>query len=76
MYFPMLAKQYKDGIKHINFPVYVQPKLDGVRCLIFLKKKDGGEENVIAYTRTKKIFPNIDYVKKILYPYLNNHQLM
>ena len=31
---PMLAKRYKDSGKHIKFPCFVQPKLNGVRCLI------------------------------------------
>jgi DNA ligase-1 len=72
MYFPMLAKTFKDGHKHIEYPAYIQPKLDGVRCLVFLKEKDGGVDGVVAYTRTKKPFPSIDYIKKILYPYLND----
>ena len=71
MYFPMLAKTFKDGEKHLVYPLYIQPKLDGVRCLVYLKEKDGGVDSVIAYTRTKKIFPSADYIKKILYPYLN-----
>ncbi len=71
MFFPMLAKPYKDGEKHLQFPLYIQPKLDGVRCLVYLQKKNGGTKNVIAYTRTKKPFPSIEYIKKILYPYLN-----
>ncbi len=71
MFFPMLAKTFKDGEKHLVFPLYVQPKLDGVRCLVYLQKKNGGVKNVVAYTRTKKPFPSIDYIKKTLYPYLN-----
>lgn len=31
---PMLAKNYKDYEKKLKFPVIVQPKLDGIRCLI------------------------------------------
>ena len=72
MYFPMLAKSFKDGEKHLVFPIYIQPKLDGVRCLSFLKKPDSSEKEVIIYTRTKKPFPSVDYLKKILYPYLNS----
>lgn len=72
MYFPMLAKAFKDGEKHLVFPLYVQPKLDGVRCVTYLKKKNGGEESVVLYSRTKKLFPNKDYIKEILYPYLND----
>lgn len=35
---PMLAKQYEDYASEIKYPVYSQPKLDGIRCLV---KKDG-----------------------------------
>lgn len=72
MYFPMLAKTFKDGEKHLSYPLYIQPKLDGVRCLVFLQKKNGGVADVVAYTRTKKPFPSVDYLKEILYPYLND----
>lgn len=71
MPFPQLAKSYKDAQKYIKYPIYIQPKLDGVRCIMFLKKKNGGYKNVIAYTRTKKVFPSIDYLRKEIYPYLN-----
>jgi DNA ligase-1 len=39
--FPMLAKDYKKESKKIDWkkPVYVQPKLDGMRCLITVDKK-------------------------------------
>jgi ATP-dependent DNA ligase len=71
MYFPMLAKTYKDAEKYIQYPLFVQPKLDGIRCLIYLREKNN-PESVIAYTRTKKPFPSIEYIKKVLYPYLNS----
>lgn len=35
---PMLAKNYKDLKKPVVFPVYSQPKLDGIRCIA---TKDG-----------------------------------
>lgn len=31
---PMLAKEYSEHLKKITFPVYSQPKLDGLRCVI------------------------------------------
>ena len=31
---PMLAKKYEDYEGKIQFPVFVQPKLDGIRCVI------------------------------------------
>lgn len=72
MYFPMLAKNFVDGEKHLEWPLYVQPKLDGDRCLAYLLRKNGGWKNVILYTRQKKPAPNADYIKKILYHYLNS----
>ena len=52
---PMLAHMYNPD-KAI-FPCYIQPKLDGVRCII---TKDG------AYSRTGKEFKNIDHIKSHL----------
>lgn len=71
MYFPMLAKTWKDGNKHLRYPLYIQPKLDGVRCLVYLKKKNGGVDDVVVYSRTQKEFPAMEYLKEVLYPYLN-----
>ena len=45
---PMLAQEYKQNAK---FPVWVQPKLDGVRCLIYLK--DG---NIVFQSRQNTIY--------------------
>lgn len=36
---PMLAKEYTKNEKHISFPCIVQPKLDGVRALIYLNEE-------------------------------------
>jgi hypothetical protein len=71
MYFPMLAARYKEGIKHIKYPIYIQPKLDGLRCITFLLKKDGGPQSVIMYSRTKHMFPVMPYLQNALYNYLN-----
>jgi DNA ligase-1 len=35
---PMLAKNYDDYKDDLKYPVYSQPKLDGIRCIV---KKDG-----------------------------------
>ena len=74
-YFPMLAKSQKDGERFINYPAFIQPKLDGVRCVIYLNNYNNiniGNINikdkiaaVTAYTRTKKDFPSINYIKLI-----------
>jgi ATP-dependent DNA ligase len=66
LYFPMLAKNTD---KYLKFPAYIQPKLDGVRCLVFLKKV-GHASQVIAYTRNRKLIESMDDIKKRLAPYL------
>ncbi len=70
LYFPMLAHTFKKGERYLKFPLFVQPKLDGVRCISFLSEYPGSADKVIIYSRQKKIFPSMDYLKKILYPYL------
>ena len=52
---PMLAHKYNRD-KAI-FPAYIQPKLDGVRCII---TKDG------AFSRTGKEFKNIQHITCVL----------
>ena len=52
---PMLAHMYNPD--KAVFPCYIQPKLDGVRCII---TKDG------AYSRTGKEFKNIEHIKSQL----------
>lgn len=44
-YEPMLAQNWDDWCTKINYPLYSQPKLDGVRCIV---KKEG------MFTRTGK----------------------
>ena len=72
MYFPMLANTWKNGSKYIKYPCFIQPKLDGVRCLTFIEKKNGNIDNVILYTRSQKHFPNLEYLREILLPFLIN----
>tara|TARA_R100000656_G_scaffold826_1_gene1394 strand:+ start:491 stop:1321 length:831 start_codon:yes stop_codon:yes gene_type:complete len=59
---PMLA--YKLNKSKIDWaePVYMQPKLDGVRCLF---TKDG------AFSRTGKQFMNIAHIEKMLKHFFN-----
>jgi ATP-dependent DNA ligase len=64
MYYPMLSKNYKDiKDKESLYPAKVQPKLDGVRCLIYLRL-DGDVKptykDVILYSRQLKEFPHND----------------
>jgi len=61
---PMLA--YKMGKKEIDWSqeIFMQPKLDGVRCLI---SKNG------AVSRTGKPWKNIEHIIRRLKPFFNTH---
>jgi len=65
----MLA--YKVGKKPINWSdnVFIQPKLDGVRCVIQLNDKG----KVYAYSRTGKPWLNINHILKELKPFFDQH---
>ena len=58
---PMLAYPVSDKPIDYNEPVFIQPKLDGVRCIIQQEfHKDG--DKVVAYSRTGKEWKNIDHI--------------
>ena len=65
---PMLA--YPVSSKPINYnkPTFIQPKLDGVRCLIQYENM-GLEYEVKAYSRTGKEWKNIDHILFNLTPW-------
>lgn len=55
---PMLAGKYEPKLG-MNFPMYAQPKIDGIRCMI---------HDCTAFTRTLKMVPNLyiqDFFSKI-----------
>lgn len=58
---PMLAHKYKERKKHVKFPCFVQPKLDGVRCVARLKNGD-----VTLFSRKGKPFPPMPSLMKDL----------
>ena len=56
---PMLAAKVEDLSKlNLTYPVIVQPKYDGIRCLL---DTDG-----VAYSRTLKLIPN-KCIRRMLY---------
>ena len=72
---PMLAQNVGDysRIKSDDWPLYVQPKLDGVRCLIQYNKLNCGEHEVVAYSRTGKQWKNIAHICVELKPFFAKH---
>ena len=75
-YFPMLIGKYEKNKTKLNYPIFVQPKLDGVRCIAFLKiEKDilPNYNNVILYSRTLKLFIGHNHIRKSLFKILYNY---
>lgn len=61
---PMLAKKFSEHKQHIKWPCYVQPKLDGMRCIAH--KKANGE---IVYTsRRGKAIETLEHITEALDP--------
>jgi ATP-dependent DNA ligase len=61
---PMLAHKYDDSRVDWSQPVYIQPKLDGVRCVF---TKDG------AYSRNDKKFMNLRHIEMALKPFFDQY---
>ena len=61
---PMLAHKFDDSRVDWSLPVYIQPKLAGVRCLF---TRDG------AYSRTGKQFKNLAHIELVLIPFFKQY---
>ena len=68
-YKPMLAYPVSDKPIDYKSVVYMQPKLDGVRCLIQCNPR----KMVIAYSRNGKVWKNIDHILNKLIPFFAEH---
>ena len=64
----MLAYPVSDKPIDYTKPVFIQPKLDGARCLI---QYDAGK--VTAYSRTGKEWKNIYHILRELVPFFQKH---
>ena len=55
-------------------PVFIQPKLDGVRCLIqYERHTQPREDVVVAYSRTGKVWKNINHILEQLKPFFQKY---
>ena len=70
---PMLAYPVSDKPIDYTKPTFIQPKLDGVRCLIQNEKREG-YEIVVAYSRTGKVWKNINHILGSLRPFFDKYQ--
>ena len=67
---PMLAYPVSDKPINYDDKVFMQPKLDGVRCLIQYDKKTG----VTAWSRTGKQWKNIHHITSSLEQWFQSNQ--
>ncbi len=74
MYFPM--KSYKWDEKKMDFPIFVQPKLDGVRAIAYLRitgsntPEDTTPGDVVIYSSARKVYTGYDDIADQLHPLL------
>ena len=61
---PMLAKDYADYADELVFPVYSQPKLDGLRCIV---TRHG------VFSRQWKPFVTLEHIREALQPLFNQY---
>ena len=65
---PMLAYPVSDKPIDYTKPTFIQPKLDGVRCLI-----QYDNSTVTAYSRTGKVWRNINHILASLIPFFKKY---
>ena len=67
---PMLAYPVSDKPINYDNDTFMQPKLDGVRCVIqYERRVQPREDVVVAYSRTGKEWKNIDHILFNLKPW-------
>ena len=69
---PMLAYPVSDKPIDYSKPTFIQPKLDGVRCVIQSECR-GSSWVVKAYSRTGKEWKNINHILAQLKPFFKKH---
>jgi len=70
---PMLAQSYTPGKTKKNdivFPCYIQPKLDGLRCLIYI---GDDRKTIVTQSRTGGTFEHMSHIKTYIEPFLRSH---
>jgi len=67
-YEPMLAHNYKDRKSEIKYPLFSQPKLDGIRCIV--RKED---DKLVGRTRNGKEIECIPHILQSLNGYFLAH---
>jgi DNA ligase-1 len=74
--FPMLANKYEPTStkKHgIQYPCFVQPKLDGLRCVVY---RNSGDGSVVYQSRTGGIFTTLGHLTPHLLPLFEKNSVL
>jgi DNA ligase-1 len=73
-FLPMLANTFSiSNPKHLSmFPCFVQPKLDGIRCICYLNNT---KDKVLAQSRTGNFFTSLSHITDSLFTSLSNYQI-
>lgn len=63
---PMLAKVYEEHVSKVTYPIAVQPKLDGHRCIAIIDCNKGKDIQVSLWTRTRKPINSVPHIENRL----------
>jgi hypothetical protein len=81
-FLPMLAQTFNPADvgaasskkkKVIRFPCFVQPKLDGLRCVSYVIRNENDATNIALQSRTGAYFTGLSHIAAALRPYLSQH---
>lgn len=65
LYYAMAAHEYDKNTHRLEFPLYCQTKLDGVRCIM---KYDAKTNTIMKYSRDQKLYNGYDEFDPYLIP--------
>lgn len=70
-FYPMLARKLNEA-KEWKYPCYIQPKLDGLRSIVYLaaNPRSGTPNDVCIYSRSLKEIMGFEALREELYPIL------
>lgn len=69
---PMLAQKYKERAKYIVWPAFIQPKLNGVRCLV---QRVGDE--IFFWSRKAKLYKNFNlYMEQEFLSFMDDGEIL
>lgn len=69
---PMLAQKFKERKQHLVWPAYIQPKLNGVRCLV---ERKGNK--IFFWSRKAKLYKNFNlYMEQDFLSFMKDGEIL